>query len=198
MKPIALLLVCSLLPACVIHVHVHEERDPVATSEQVATESRIESRITGTVRDTAGSTVAARVALVGAAGGGSNTTGTGHDGRFGLPEIHSPELVLHASTQDGRSGVTRTRPGAREVELVVQPGATFVVELSGREKARLAVFADGLRIEDFTLKAGMSESIVVPPCELRLRIYDGDTVFEERHFTATAGATQTVQMQPHS
>lgn len=199
MKIVACLLAAALLPACVIHVHVHEDAakaEPVASAD--STHAKTDDRITGVVRDTDGSPVAAHVALVGAAGGGSMTMGTLADGRFALPEINGSGLTLHASTADGRAAVSPVQSGARGVELVVRPGATFVVELAGREKARLAVFVEGLRVEDFTLKAGEPAKIVVPPGELRLRIYDGQTVFQERHFTARAGASESVRMQPHS
>jgi hypothetical protein len=34
--------------------------------------------------------------------------------------------------------------------------------------------------------------------ELRFQIYEGNTVLQERHFTATAGRTENVRMQSHS
>ena len=200
MKSLAFLLACSLLPSCAIHVHVHEASEPVAAASQghAHTSSHNEARITGIVRDTEGAAVEARVALVGAQGGGSNTMTTQPDGRFALPEIRSPELALHASTEDGRAAVVRSHPGARDVELVVRPGATLVIELAGREKARLAVFADGLRIEDFTLKQGDPATLVVPPGEVRLQLYDRDTVFVEREVSAAAGSRVKLRMEPNS
>jgi len=81
---------------------------------------------------------------------------------------------------------------------VLRPGATFVIDLAGRAQARCAVFVAGLRIEDFTLHAGDPAEVVVPAGELRVRIYEGDTVLQERHFTARVGDRQAIRMQPHA
>jgi hypothetical protein len=131
-------------------------------------------------------------------GGGSSSTWTRTDGRFALPKVHFDKFTLHASTEDGRVAIASSKPGVSEFKLVLQPGATFVIALDGIEKARCAVFTDGLRIEDFTLKNGTPATVIVPPGEHRVRIYEGDNVLQERHFTAKVGATEAIRMQPHS
>jgi hypothetical protein len=196
----AALIISPLFVSCTLHIHVHEVSKPIgaaSTGHAAAHATPPEPRmVRGVVRDSEGTGVEARVAVVGTAGGGSNTTTTEADGRFALPAVHSPDFALHASTEDGRVAIASSHPGEGAVELVLRRGAVFVIQLEGREKARCAVFADGVRIEDFTLRAGAREKVVVPPGELRVRIYEADTVLQERHFTATAGRTEEIRMQP--
>src|SRR5690349_4501368 len=194
MKLIASLLLAQLAASCTLHVHIHEAPAPAVAQPA----SRWERTVRGVVRDSSGAGVRAYIAAVRAEGGGSNSTGTASDGRFALPEPGTPDFVLHASTEDGRVATARSQPNDGEFELVLAPGATFVIELEGREKARCAVFAGGLRIEDFTLKAGTPARVVVPEGEQRVRIYEDSTVLQERHFSVPAGHTEEIRMQPHS
>lgn len=201
MRCLCLILV-PLFASCTIHLHVHEAPEPktVETEGHGASNASYKEwgPVWGVVRDSEGKGVEARVALVSTVGTGSNTTTTRADGRFSLPTTGTPDFTLHASTQDGRVAIASSHPGNGDVELVVRPGAVFVIELQGRESARCSIFAEGRRIEDFLLRSGVSEKFVVPPGEQRVRIYDGDTVFQEQHFRAKAGSTEAIRMQPRS
>lgn len=206
MQFVAFLLASSFLSACAIHVHVHETPQPVATAASQPSGAGhgalpaghpATGVVSGIVRDAEGSGVKARIAAVGIQGG-SYATSTSGDGRFDLDGVPFADLVLHASTEEGQIAVARSHSGAQGVELVLRAGATLVVELGGPEKARLAVFADDLRIEDFTLKPGEPSTVVVPAGEVRLRVYQGDQVLEEREVSASAGSTVKIRMQPHS
>ena len=206
MKSLAFLLACSLLSACAIHVHVHEAPEPAVVDASQTSGAghgalpathHASAVVSGVVRDTEGSGVQARIAAVGVEGG-SYSTSTGADGRFDLTQVPFADLVLHASTEGGQIAVARSHPGARGVELVLRPGATLVVELAGPEKARLAVFAGDLRIEDFTLKPGEDSTVVVPAGDVRLRVYQGDRVLEEREVNASAGSRVKIRVAPRS
>lgn len=70
------------------------------------------------------------------------------------------------------------------------PGANrppVTLRLQGLEKTRCAVFQDHLRIEDFTLRAGRPERLVVPAGEILFRLYDDDTVRAERTIRVEIG-----------
>jgi hypothetical protein len=198
MKCSAILLLIPSLSACAVHIHVHEAPKPAAVVQVEHPAAQDSSLVTGVVYDSEGAGVTARIAAVGSVGGGSSTTWTRTDGRFALPKVHFDQFTLHASTEDGRVAIAGSKPGVSEFQLVLQPGATFVIALDGIDKARCAVFADGLRIEDFTLKNGTPATVIVPPGEHRVRIYEGDNVLQERHFTAKVGATEEIRMRPQS
>lgn len=191
-----------LFASCTVHLHIHEAPSPVSAAQALPASSETNAfamrSVRGVVRDGKGVAVVARVALVGALGGGSRTTTSGSDGQFAMSHGFSSKFALTASTEDGGVAVSDSPTENREVELVLKPGATIMIQLEGLEKARCAVFAGGLRIEDFTLRAGPPARVVVPGGEIRVRIYEGDHVFEDRQFAAQVGRTEEIRMKPAS
>lgn len=202
MKPLVLAatLCTPLFGACVVHYHFHEASRVAPTEARAAenepTAAATTARVQGIVRDASGSPARAVVAVVGT--GGSITQSTGNDGRFDLTNLHWTEFVLRASTDDGRAAIARSRSGARDVELVLQAGGTLAIDLQGTQKARCAIVLDGMLVEDFTLRAAEPAHVVLPPGEVRVRLYDGDRTLEERHFHVVVGETTQVQLAPHS
>ncbi len=195
MKTLALALLLCLLPACVVHLHFHEAPK---TAEVQSPHSRSESRattISGVVLDAQGRPVRAHVAAVGPARGGSNTVGTDDTGLFELPWYSGSDFVLHASTSEGQVAVQPGRSSARDLELVLRPGMTLAIDLAGHEHARCAVFQGELRIEDFTLHAGKPANVVVAPGEVRVRLYEGDQIFEEQSLNAAEGLTKALSFK---
>ncbi len=195
MKPttLALALAASLLASCVVHIHVHEAPRPAdasfaRTQDREAPARKQAASASGVVHDLDGRPVTAHVAAVCA--GGSNSLGTDATGRFELELPSSSSVVLHAQTQDGRVAVQAVPAGAREFTLVVRPGAVLVLDLSGREHARCAVFQGDLRLEDFTLRESKPARVTVPGGDVRVRLYEGERVFTESSLTLAAGETR--------
>jgi len=183
---------CALFGSCTFHVHVHEAPRSHETHPARAVQEPV---VRGVVVDEAGRPVRALVAAVGHGGSVSNTTGEA--GSFTLPLRGWPARVLHASTDDGRCAVEPLRAGNFDVRLTVRPGATVVIDMSGRPHARCAVIAGDLGsgdvlVEDFTVIAGDPAKVVVPPGGIRVRLYDGDVVHAERSLDLREGATQNV------
>ena len=190
MKDLACLAASTLLSACVIHVHVHEDAERAPEAARHARHAGAAARpvvVAGVVRDAAGSPVRARIAAVGEGGSWSSWTDDG--GRFAVPEVWWPDFALHASTEDARVAIAPARAGQRDVVLVLAPGGKIEVRLEGVEKARCAVFVGELRVEDFTIEAGERSRVVVPSGEVRVRLYEGGKVYAERSFTVAQGAT---------
>jgi hypothetical protein len=190
MKSIAIMLLACPLSACVVHLHIHEAPKP---AEAPAASASQEGLVSGVVLDAQHRPVGAHVSAVDA--GGSSSVATDQMGRFAIPTYASTSIVVHASTADGRVAVQSARTGARDLELVLGPGTTLVIDLAGGEHARCAVFQGALRIEDFTLRAGKPASVVVPPGALRVQIYEGDQVLGEQSLSAAEGLTKAVSFK---
>jgi hypothetical protein len=204
MKLVACLLASSLLSACTIHVHVHDDAEResaaarhaghLATQAQHGSQARAtdDRTIGGVVHGADGAPVHARIAVVGK--GGSMSTWTDKQGRFSFSELHWPEFALHASTEDGRIAVAPAHPG-EHVELVLAPGGTLEIDLDGMEKTRCAVFSGDLRVEDFTLKSYSTVRVVVPAGDVRVELYSGDTTYEERTVRVARGETAKARFE---
>jgi hypothetical protein len=195
-----------LLSACTINLHIHEAPRPPAAPETAAmvtpapapspshtSAAATQGSVSGVVVDAQGQPMRAHVAAVGVSG--SVAAGTDEQGRFALDHIQWSDIVLNASTQDGRVAVQATHTGSNGVELVLQPGATLVIDVEGREKTRCAIFQNEQRIEDFTLRTGKPAHVVVPPGEVRVRLYDGEHIYKEEMLTAAVGSTEAVNFK---
>ena len=55
------------------------------------------------------------------------------------------------------------------------------------DKTRCALFHDGVRVEDFTLKAGKPARVVLPAGDIRVQLYDGKTIQAERNIHLEIG-----------
>lgn len=206
MKPLLFASAALLLCACTINLHIHEAPKPPAAPEAVAVVAPVaapapvsapaspaQDSVSGVIVDALGQPVRAHVAAVGTTG--SVAAGTDEKGRFTLAHIQWPEIVVNASSKDGRVAVRSMHTGSSGVELVLQPGATLVIDVEGREKTRCAIFQNEQRIEDFTLRTGKPASVVVPPGEVRVRLYDGEHIYKEQMLTAAVGSTEPVNFK---
>ena len=61
------------------------------------------------------------------------------------------------------------------------------IRLDGMDKTRCALFHDGVRVEDFTLKAGTPARVVLPAGDIRVEIYDGKTIHGRRDLHLEVG-----------
>jgi hypothetical protein len=65
-----------------------------------------------------------------------------------------------------------------------------------RESRR--IFAGSVRFRNFGVRQKTTIEILVPPGELRVQIYEGDTALAERHFTTVASRNDKIRIAPHS
>lgn len=203
MRSLALAAICGLVPSCVFHVHVHEaprEAQLAAGAPQAGSHAepgpseQVPNTVSGVVLDADGKPAEARVALV--SSGGSFSTWTDPEGRFDLEAFaERSELAVHASTTDGRVAVQRVPARGEPLRLVLQPGATLTVDLAATEDARCAIFRGDVRLEDFTLRAGESSRVVVPPGPIRVRLYQGDRIRVERETVVAQGETPSMRFE---
>lgn len=189
MKIVTVMSLAPLFAACSVHDRFREP--PHAAKPAVATSS---PRVAGVVRGDDGEPARAAVAAVGP--GGSASIGTDADGRFELHTLWWPEFVLHASTTDGRFATVHARDGARGVELVLQRGGTLAIALDGTDRARCAIFAGDVLVQDFTLCAGKTMPVVLPAGDVRVRLYDGDRTLAEARARVVLGESHTVRLSP--
>jgi hypothetical protein len=192
MKRVLLFPVVASLTSCVLHLHVHEAPKPGTPVASQAPEATVPNdSIAGVVLDEQGDPIRARVAAVFPSG--SLAVGTDDEGRFELSGLPSTDLVLHASTVDDRVSVrTQVTLGERGIELVVRPAAAVSIDLQEGEGIRCAIIRDGVRLEDFTLRPGKAQRVVVPPGEILIRIYEGDRVRSERTVRVDVGEHREV------
>lgn len=199
MKVLTSLLLAPLLSACTVHFHIYEAERAAPPAQAVAashSSAHTQLVVSGVVRDVDGTPIRARVAAVTESGSVASTTDD--QGKFSLPLDSASDFVLHASTQDSRIAVERSHAGASDVELALRPGGVLVIDMVGHPRARCAVFWDHLRIEDFTLRQGESVKVVVPEGELRVRLYEGDQVLQERQFDVGVGKTEAASFRLQS
>ena len=143
-------------------------------------------RLRGVVVDADGQPLRARVAAVGETGSAS-TRSDASDGRFEIEGFENAS-VLHASTEDGRVAVASIPGSGDEVRLVVEPGAELKIDMVGRdENCRCAIFNGEQRIEDFTLRPGQMETLVVPGGSVRVLLYAGGDELAEHSVELTVG-----------
>jgi len=166
-----------------------------ALAPATAPPSETSGTITGVVVDDRGRPVRARVAIVSQSGSVSDSTDD--RGEFRL-HTDGQDLVLHASTQDGRVAIRAVNAGASDIELRVTQGGTILVDLAGPNDARCAVFADDVRIEDFTLRPGKPATVVVPAGDLLLHVYGQDdarqAIHQDVRVHVERGATESVRV----
>jgi hypothetical protein len=123
--------------------------------------------------------------------------GAGADGRFDLSNVGASTFLLHVSTKDDRIAIQPdVRAGATDLRLVVKPGAVATVKLGGSTQARCALFRDDTRVEDFTIHPDKPARVVLPPGDVRVRIYDAKKVLGEQTIHLEVGVHQTVEFFP--
>jgi len=208
--------VLTSLSSCVFHVHVHEaprEKAIDTTQARMADTQPAESaertvsasvhRVHGSVVDADGKPVAARIALIGAAGGSYSMT-LSEPRDFDLESPFGAAVVI-ASTLDGRVAVQRLRGGGQDVRLVLALGGSITIDFTSESDMRCAVFHGDLRIEDFTLRAKSDRTqVIVPVGDIRVQVYGGGTspsggpgvTYDER-VTITQGETSHVKFSVH-
>ena len=153
-----------------------------------------EGTIAGVVVDDRGNPVRARVAICRPSG--SRSTVTADDGRFEFEDLDDTGWVVTATTEDGRfATLPNVEPGGFELRLPpLAEGASVVVEMRGRERMRVAVLQDGVRVHDYTVRDAQPRTLVVPEGESTVLVYDARR-FEERHDLAlAAGASARVEV----
>ncbi len=186
-----------LFPACAVHVYVHEVSPDASRAESMGgSMPSSPDAISGVVRDAQGRPVRAHVVLVFQEDGGSYGTGTSEDGTFVFQEIPPVECVLVAGTEDGRVAIERrVLPAHGPFELRLQPGSTMTLAMDGRPSARCAVWHGDVRVEDFTIRAGEPNSVVVPSGGIRIQIYDGDETLAESTVDLAAGERNDLRFE---
>jgi hypothetical protein len=194
MQRILSALVLVPLASCAIDVYVHDERQPATSSPSAAHPAAVPTTVSGVVHDASGRPVRAHVAAVGASG--SISCGTDESGRFELANIAWREFGLSASTSDGQFGAVAGVPrDVHGIELTVRPGATLSIRVDGLASTRCALFQNGTRFEDFTARSGQPASVVVPPGEILVRLYDADTVHAERTTRLEVGDSRSLEFR---
>jgi len=200
MKRALVLAALAPLASCVVHVHIHEAPKPEKPPEAAAAPApspQVVDSASGIVVDEQGNPLRARVAAI--TDGGSMSCGTGADGRFDLSNAGASTFLLHVSTKDDRIAIQPdVRAGATDLRLVVKPGAVTTVKLGGSTQARCALFRDGTRVEDFTIHPDKPARVVLPPGDVRVRIYDAKKVLGEQTIHLEVGAHETVEFSSAS
>jgi hypothetical protein len=149
--------------------------------------------IAGTVVDTEGRPVVAQVLAV--SGEESVSMDTGPDGQFRLMPPAAGELVVHAQTADGRTGMLREpRLGRLDHVVAVRIGATLRVTHDSPNRARIAVFHDNRRLIDAPTVIGRTDRWVVPPGAVRIVLYDAEDRVDERRIAVAAGDDVAVRL----
>ena len=181
-----LLFVLVPLASCTVDVYVHDLREGAPAVSPTANEAVASGVVRGVVRDMRGRPVRAQVAAVGPSG--STSCSTNDEGRFELSGIEWLEFTVHVSTNDAQLAVLPSvRCGTSGLDLVVQPAATLNIRIDGAASSRCAILHDGIRVQDFTVRAEKPASVVVPPGAVLIRLYDGDTIHAERTVQVKAG-----------
>ena len=179
------------LAACAVHIHIHEapKSDPPKSEQSAAAPLREEAKsgeVSGVVVDAQGRPVHARVAAVGPSG--SRSCSTDGQGRFELEGLQWPEFVLHVSTDDDRLAVqSGVRLDTKNVHLLPEPAAVATMHVDGVGQSRCAVFHDGVRVEDFTIRGGKPSRVVLPAGEIRVQLYEGEKILHESTFHLEVG-----------
>ncbi|MFT5048674.1 MAG: hypothetical protein ACI8QZ_000061 [Chlamydiales bacterium] len=147
--------------------------------------------IAGRVLDGSGQPTKAHIALV--TENGSRSMGT-HDGTFRFNGLSGDDLVLTAWTEDGHwTRLARVAAGTHGLELNANHAGAYVeVTMTGRKTARLAVFHDGLRFADRTVRDGKLMRFLVPAGETSYMLYGRD-LERTQDLYLTAGDSQTVR-----
>lgn len=201
MLRLALLLLCGLLPGCVFAIEVDDDEWDGDHSQVRFAHWRSHSHgggaqeagvVSGRVLDQSRTPVAARVAAVYASG--SHAQVCESDGTFSLGPLPEGTFSLRAATGDGQvavlSGLALSKgQGIANLEVLLEPGATLLLSYEGSaESYRCALFHDGERVDDFTLRKGVQESVVVPAGRIPMQLYQGERVFAASEADLAAGS----------
>jgi len=153
----------------------------------------------GRVEDSTGRAVRARVTAMWLEE--AETLETGSDGRFRF-RAPSGEAGgagaprLYAQTDDGRVASPRSRPGSREVPvLIVEPGARIDLQLGGADRARFALVRSGETLVEGTLTPGRARSFAVPPGRITARVWHENRA-AERTIDVSEGDRATLELTP--
>lgn len=147
----------------------------------------------GTVRDSNGQPVQARVAVV--REGGSISVGTSENGEFRLRDGPWPNVVVYATTADDQCAIRSGVPqDVTNIELVVQPAAAIVLRSDQPRDVRCALFQGDVRFEDFTLRAGKPARVVVPEGAIRVQLYESGDTLAVRELRIVRGEEQAVDL----
>lgn len=206
LRSLPALLLLGLLPGCILAIGVDGDHDDesgwhVASFRRDGRSSSARV-VSGHVRDAGGKPCGAvRVVAVYPSSSYSQTSDA--DGRFALGPLPEGAFTLKASSLDGGVAVLSELSLAggqapKDLELVLEPGATLVVSCEGLgtgETARCAIFHDGLRVEDFTLRKDGAERTVVPAGRLPLQLYRGERVFAACELDVAPGSTTPVVLR---
>ena len=201
MKPISIALALSLftLSSCVVHVHVHPAEAPGAVmaeasplreapldtpadtpadTQEVAGQMRPGlpgQALSGRVLDAEGRPVRTHVSLVSSSG--SLGMMSAKDGSFSFKPFSSGAHVLSSNT-DSSYGFQEVEPGEPTQVFLKHPVGTLKFTMSGQSSMRLAIFKNGTRIEDSTVRDGKPSRFVLPAGALQLRLYQGDDLVQ--------------------
>lgn len=123
------------------------------------------------------------------------SSGTDENGRFELRSDRFAVTTVHASTEDGDVAVLAVTSTDGDLRLELRPGSRLSLDLAAPESVRCAILDGELRIEDFTLRPGETANVVVPPGVLRVRLYDGDRIHDERRVELSAGDRRALRFE---
>lgn len=137
-------------------------------------------RVAGTVVDENGRPVQCRTWLVGELGGsyGGNTAA---DGGFDMDRQGLGTFQIKAWTEDARVGVftaagVRPEDGVSDVLIPLEKGGSVKLLFGGGtelDACRCALFTNGIRHSDFTLRKDQAQTVVVPVGSLIVQLYTG-------------------------
>ena len=101
---------------------------------------------------------------------------TGADGQFRFADVWQPTVAVTATTKDGRIAILpAVVRGTEDLTLpALEAGAILSLEMVGRPSARVALFDGDVRFEDFTLRDGKPQEIVLPARPVRVKLYGQD------------------------
>ncbi|MFT5286186.1 MAG: hypothetical protein ACI8TQ_002354 [Planctomycetota bacterium] len=157
------------------HSHEHTHSELERSPERAHAGQSIATAFAGSVTDAAGNPIRAKVSLVGQ-DGGSYSTSTSDDGGFAFRGLREDVYNVTVADNDGLIAVYPAQQmdvSTAELKLVDR-GCLLDVGIFGREAARLAVFSDGVRVYDFTLRDGTPEVIATPTGEVIVHLYAND------------------------
>lgn len=155
--------------------------------------------ISGRVVDASGAPVAAHVTAVYDSGSYGQSCQT--DGSFALGPLPAGEVNVKATTADGGYAIVSSLElerddHVRDLELRLEPGATLALSYQGgAESYRCALFHEGLRVDDFTLRRGEQTTIVVPAGRVPMQLYQDGAIFAVHEAHTTAGSWAEVVFQ---
>lgn len=185
---VAVLLSLFFLSSCVIHVHVQPAAAPQIDSAESSPDLEAPldlpqaapqlhtglpvQGLSGRVLDSEGQPVRAHVSLV--SDSGSLGTRSAEDGSFSFRPFSGAVQVLSSNTDTGYA-YQEVELGA-PIQLILKPPVgTLRFTMNGQPSMRLAIFKEGTRIEDSTVRDGRELRLVLPTGCLHVRLYKDDS-----------------------